>query len=79
MDAIVVGIDVAKDRPHGQLALAALCEALVVRRPSAGLIQHSDGGNQYCSIDQSWLGKSGPGDEWSFGPTASKIAVEQER
>ncbi len=26
-----------------------------------------------------WLGKSGHGDEWSFWPTASKIAVEQER
>ena len=39
------------DRLHGQLALAALRKALVMRRPGAGLIHHSDRGSQYCAID----------------------------
>jgi putative transposase len=34
------------DRLHGQLALAALRKALVMRRPGAGLIHHSDRGSQ---------------------------------
>lgn len=39
------------DRLHRDLALAALSKALLTRRPSAGLIHHSDRGSQYCSID----------------------------
>lgn len=39
------------DRLHRGLALAALRKALVMRRPKAGLIHHSDRGSQYCSID----------------------------
>jgi len=39
------------DRLHRDLALAALRKALVMRRPAAGLIHHSDRGSQYCSID----------------------------
>ena len=34
-----------RDRLHKELALAALRRALVVRRPSAGLIHHSDRGS----------------------------------
>jgi transposase InsO family protein len=45
----VVGWAVA-DRLHHDLALAALRKALVMRRPAAGLIHHSDRGSQYCSI-----------------------------
>lgn len=48
------------DRLHGQLALAALRKALVMRRPGAGLIHHSDRGSQYCAIDyQAELDKHG--------------------
>jgi putative transposase len=39
------------DRLHRHLALAALRKALLMRRPPAGLIHHSDRGSQYCSID----------------------------
>lgn len=39
------------DRLHRDLALTALRKALVMRRPAAGLIHHSDRGSQYCSID----------------------------
>ena len=39
------------DRLHRDLALAALRKALLTRRPSPGLIHHSDRGSQYCSID----------------------------
>jgi putative transposase len=46
----VVGWAVS-DRLHRELALAALRKALLVRRPPAGLIHHSDRGSQYCSID----------------------------
>ena len=46
----VVGWAVS-DRLHKQLALEALRKALVLRRPKAGLIHHSDRGSQYCSID----------------------------
>jgi len=46
----VVGWAVS-DRLHRGLALAALRRALLMRRPSAGLIHHSDRGSQYCSID----------------------------
>ena len=46
----VVGWAVS-DRLHRRLALAALNKALTIRRPSEGLIHHSDRGSQYCSID----------------------------
>lgn len=46
----VVGWAVS-DRLHRGLALAALRRALLMRRPPAGLIHHSDRGSQYCSID----------------------------
>jgi putative transposase len=39
----------AGDRLHKELALTALRRALVVRRPAAGLLHHSDRGSQYCS------------------------------
>jgi putative transposase len=39
------------DRLHRDLALAALRKAVVMRRPAAGLIHHSDRGSQYCSTD----------------------------
>jgi putative transposase len=39
------------DRLHRDLALAALRKAVVVRRPAAGLIHHSDRGSQYCSVE----------------------------
>jgi putative transposase len=39
------------DRLHRDLALAALRKALVMRRPSEGMIHHSDRGSQYCSMD----------------------------
>ena len=49
-----------RDRLHKELALAALRRALVVRRPSAGLIHHSDRGSQYCSPEyQAELRKHG--------------------
>jgi putative transposase len=55
----VVGWSVG-DRLHKQLALEALGKALVMRRPQAGLIHHSDRGSQYCSIDyQAELKKRG--------------------
>jgi putative transposase len=38
-------------RLHRGLALAALRKALMMRRPSEGLIHHSDRGSEYCSID----------------------------
>jgi len=41
----------ASDRLHRDLALKALRKAVVMRRPDAGLIHHSDRGSQYCSID----------------------------
>jgi putative transposase len=46
----VVGWAVS-DRLHKQLDLEALRKALVLRRPQAGVIHHSDRGSQYCSID----------------------------
>lgn len=46
----VVGWAVS-DRLHRRLALEALDMALVIRRPTEGLIHHSDRGSQYCSID----------------------------
>ena len=46
----VVGWAVA-DRLHHDLTLAALRKALMMRRPSEGLIHHSDRGSQYCSIN----------------------------
>jgi putative transposase len=45
----VVGWAVS-DRLHQELALEALHKAVAVRRPSAGLIHHSDRGSQYCSL-----------------------------
>jgi transposase InsO family protein len=48
------------DRLHPDLALAALRKALVMRRPAAGLIHHSDRGSQYCATDyQAELRKHG--------------------
>lgn len=46
----VVGWSVG-DRLHRDLALTALGKALIIRRPKAGLIHHSDRGSQYCSVD----------------------------
>ena len=46
----VVGWSVG-DRLHRSLALAALRQALAIRRPQAGLIHHSDRGSQYCSTN----------------------------
>ena len=46
----VVGWAVS-DRLHKELAIAALRRALVLRRPAAGLIHHSDRGSQYCSTE----------------------------
>jgi transposase InsO family protein len=37
----------AGDRPHKKLAMTTLRRALVIRRPAAGLLQHSDRGIQY--------------------------------
>src|SRR5829696_8612903 len=55
----VVGWAVS-DRLHKELALAALRRALVVRRPEAGLLHHSDRGSPYCSIEyQAELRKHG--------------------
>jgi putative transposase len=45
----VVGWAVS-DRLHKELALDALRKALAIRRPSGGLIHHSDRGSQYCSV-----------------------------
>ena len=39
----------AGDRLHKELALTALRRALVMRRPAAGLLHHSDRSSQYCS------------------------------
>ena len=48
------------DRLHRDLALAALRKALIMRRPAAGLVHHSDRGSQYCSADyQAELTKRG--------------------
>jgi putative transposase len=48
------------DRLHRHLALTALDQAFAIRRPTPGLICHSDRGSQYCSIDyQSKLQKHG--------------------
>ena len=44
----VVGWAVS-DRLHKELALKALRRALAVRRPTAGVLHHSDRGGQYCS------------------------------
>ena len=46
----IVGWSVS-DRLHRSLALAALRQALAIRRPAPGLICHSDRGSQYCSVD----------------------------
>jgi putative transposase len=46
----IIGWSVS-DRLHRDLALAALRQALAIRRPTPGLICHSDRGSQYCSID----------------------------
>ena len=55
----VVGWAVS-DRLHKELPITALRRALVIRRPSAGLIHHSDRGCQYCSIEyQAELRKHG--------------------
>ena len=55
----VVGWAVA-DRLHRELALTALRRALIVRRPTPGLIHHSDRGSQFCSDDyQAELRKHG--------------------
>jgi putative transposase len=37
------------DRLHKELALSALRRAIVIRRPTPGLIHHADRGGQYCS------------------------------
>ena len=48
------------DRLHKELVLTALRRALVVRRPGAGLLHHSDRGSQYCSMEyQAELRKRG--------------------
>ena len=39
------------DRLNRKLALQALEKAITMRRPSKGLIHHSDRGSQYCSFD----------------------------
>ena len=39
------------DRLHKELALSALHRAIVIRRPTAGLIHHADRGGQYCSTE----------------------------
>lgn len=39
------------DRLHKELALSALRRAIVIRRPTAGLIHHADRGGQYCSTE----------------------------
>jgi putative transposase len=55
----IIGWSVS-DRLHRGLALAALRQALAIRRPKPGLICHSDRGSQYCSIDyQSELRRHG--------------------
>ena len=46
----IIGWSVS-DRLHRHLALAALRQALAIRRPQPGLICHSDRGSQYCSVD----------------------------
>jgi putative transposase len=55
----VVGWAMA-DRLHRELALTALRKALIMRRPTPGLIHHADRGSQYCSMDyQAELRKHG--------------------
>ena len=39
------------DRMKRGLAMEALRRAIILRRPAAGLIHHSDRGSQYCSAD----------------------------
>jgi transposase InsO family protein len=46
----VVGWAVS-DRMKKDLAMTALLRAITIRRPSPGLIHHSDRGSQYCSDD----------------------------
>lgn len=46
----IIGWSVS-DRLHRDLALTALRQALAIRRPTPGLICHSNRGSQYCSID----------------------------
>lgn len=36
------------DRPKKDLALSALARAIAIRRPSEGVVHHSDRGSQYC-------------------------------
>lgn len=48
------------DRLHRELALTALRKALIMRRPTPGLIHHADRSSQYCSADyQAELRKHG--------------------
>ncbi|WP_233560256.1 IS3 family transposase [Teichococcus wenyumeiae] len=55
----VVGWAMA-DRLHRELALTALRQALIMRRPVPGLIHHADRGSQYCCADyQAELRKHG--------------------
>ena len=46
------------DRLKKDLALRALQQAIIMRRPSSGLIHHSDRGSQYCSDDYQRLLKA---------------------
>ena len=46
----IVGWSIS-DRMKRGLAMEALRRAIVLRRPPAGLIHHSDRGSQYCSAD----------------------------
>jgi putative transposase len=46
------------DRLKKDLALRALQRAIALRRPSPGLIQHTDRGSQYCSDDYQRLLKA---------------------
>ncbi len=39
------------DRLRRDLAIEALRRALVARNPASGLVDHSDRGSQYCSVD----------------------------
>ena len=41
----------AGDRLHKELALTALQQVMVMQRPEAGLLQHSDRGSQGCSTE----------------------------
>lgn len=46
------------DRLKKDLVLKALRQAIIMRRPSSGLIHHSDRGSQYCSDDYQRLLKA---------------------